>query len=358
MAHRIESTDHAFYGSEKPAWHGLGTLVAGQPTSADALRLAKLDWTVEKRRAYFQGSNAFQVADDCYITVRADTECALGIVGARYSPIQNVEAFALADELAGEGGARFESAGSLMNGRRVWMLAALPETIDVQGDRVNQYLLLSNTHDGSGAMEVLVTPVRVVCWNTLSWALSGTKSANRVSVRHTASAGERIQQARKILRTADTAFRATGDALNHLAETKVSARFRDAFLKALVPDPTDDKNRTRAENIRQDIRELATYRQIGASDPAIKGTAYGLYNGLTQWIDRERTTRTTSGRSVAESRLASTWFGSGADLRNRAANLLIDNLQYADADDILSLVDDPPAIPPSILDGIEIASRN
>ena len=136
----------------------------------------------------------------------------------------------MADDLVGEGGARFESAGSLKNGRRVWMLAKLPETATVADEELTQYLLLSNAHDGTRAMEVLLTPVRVVCWNTLSWAIREAKQ--KISIRHTENHDSQIRQAKAILDDAESYYAATGELLHKLADTKVDNRFAEAYLQA------------------------------------------------------------------------------------------------------------------------------
>ena len=324
MAHYFES---GFFGSAKPAWHGLGVVVAGCPNSADALELAGLGWAVTLEPVYVSDGNGGRVEIEKWrATVRSDKPAgdparALGCVGARYEPIQNVEAFAMADELVGEGGARYESAGSLKGGRRVWLLAKLPASTDVQGDQLAQYLLLTNAHDGTRAMECLLTPVRVVCWNTLSLALR-RGAQHRVKLRHTRNVRDKIGEARRVLGLAGEYFQEHAQTMGELAQYRVDDAFRDAYLKALIPDPNGDASPTRARKARVQVGSLFHGSQFGQAEPALRGNAYGLLNAVSAFVDHYRTVRTTKGSTRAENRMESILYGSGSQLRDKAFGLL------------------------------------
>lgn len=155
---------------EKP-WHGLGTIVMEAPTSADALRLAELDWEVVQEPVYTGNQEPIK---GYKANVRSSDRKVLGVVSDRYKVVQNVDAFSFTDELLGKG-VRYETAGSLQEGRKVWLLARLPKEYVIAGERISSYLVFSNTHDGSGSVKVAVTPVRVVCNNTLNLALNTAK---------------------------------------------------------------------------------------------------------------------------------------------------------------------------------------
>lgn len=362
MAHELTSTDHAFYGRGEPAWHKLGTVIPGYATTAEAQRLARLDWLVSTEPAFVSVPGGYAEAPGAMLTVRSDLlgpDRVLGIVGDRYSPIQNRDLFDFLDTLAGEGGAKVDTAGSLKGGRLVWALAKLPTAMKIGADIVDRYLLVSTSHDGSAAMQATVTPIRVVCYNTLSAALHSSASdaraqmhkaragqpiaPNRITIRHTSAARERIKTAQRVLGNASASFERCAEVFGQWARKPVSRPYVNAFLRAIVPDPRGSASNKRAASIRQDIAELYSYRQIGARQPELAGTAYGLYNAVTQYIDRERSTR-GNGRSAAESRLDSTWYGSGAALRQQSANLLLETLDtYADFDggSPLDLVDAP-----------------
>ena len=163
MAANVETM---FYTREKP-WHGLGTRVEEAPASADALRLAGLDWQVLQEPIF---TDQGEVITGYKANVRDSDRRVLGVVSDRYRIVQNQEAFSFTDTLLGSG-VRYETAGSLQDGRRVWLLARLPREYIISGERISPYLVFSNTHDGSGAVKVALTPVRVVCNNTLNLAL-------------------------------------------------------------------------------------------------------------------------------------------------------------------------------------------
>ena len=307
-----------------PAWHGLGTVVSEAPDSAAALELASLDWTVELESVR---SNHGTLIPNAFTTVRTDLETSddrrfLGIVGKRYNPIQNTEAFSLADALIGESGARFETAGSLKNGRVVWMLAKLPDAQTIgTSDKLENYLLLRTSHDGSESLEALLTTIRVVCNNTLTAALSKTKAANRVKVRHTKSAKVNIDEARRILGIAKDHFEEQANRFQRMAETSVDSRFVEAFSKALYPDKQNQSN-TRAENARHSIRRIFSGNQTSGEST---GDAYGLYNALTEYLDHtasrpERTSKTQ--RQVAENRFTSILDGTIAKQRQAGFDLI------------------------------------
>lgn len=323
MSHEIWQLDNPFYGSRTPAWHGLGTVLEGQLSGEEAQEAAHLGWTVSMEPCYGRGGLAIP---DAFVTVRDDLAASddrrfFGVVGRWYTPIQNAEMFRLAEALIGEAGARFETAGSLKNGRIVWALAELPQGHEIRGDQVKNYLLLRSAHDGSAALEALATSIRVVCWNTMDAALRGTH--NRVKVRHTAGATVNLVEARRILSLARDHFEEQANRLNRLAEVSIDDRFVEAFSKALYPD-RDNQNNTRAQNARAEIKALFNGGQAGADHAAIRGTAYGLYNAMTEYVQHHTAPVTTkrSAREVAETRFESTLYGSHAAKRQRAFDLL------------------------------------
>ena len=189
MAANVETM---FYTREKP-WHGLGTGIAEAPNSADALRLAGLDWKVVQEPVY---TDAGKEIPGYKANVRDTDRRVLGVVTDRYRVVQNREAFAFTDALLGSG-VRYETAGALQEGRKVWLLARLPHEYIISGERISPYLVFSNTHDGSGAVRVAVTPVRVVCNNTLNLALRTAKRG--WSMIHTGDIRGKIQEAEDAL---------------------------------------------------------------------------------------------------------------------------------------------------------------
>ena len=159
-----------FYVREKP-WHGLGTEVSEAPASLDALVYAGLDWRVEQKEVYTEDGTPIP---GYKVNVRSTDHAALGIVSDRYKVVQNEAAFQFTDDLLGEG-VTYETAGALQGGRKVWLLARMPQRYVIAGDEITPYMVFMNSHDGSSGVKVAMTPIRVVCQNTLNLALDSAK---------------------------------------------------------------------------------------------------------------------------------------------------------------------------------------
>ena len=225
MAANVETM---FYTREKP-WHGLGTMVAEAPNSKDALRLAGLNWKVLQEPVYTENEELIQ---GYKANVRDTDRKVLGVVTDRYKVIQNEEAFAFTDTLLGEG-VRYETAGSLQEGRRVWMLARLPSEFIIGGERISPYMVFSNTHDGSGAVKTALTPIRVVCNNTLNLALRTAKRS--WSMIHTGDISGKIEEAKNTLLLADEYMTALGQEFEDLRKIKLSEKQVLDYIKILLP---------------------------------------------------------------------------------------------------------------------------
>ena len=225
MAANVETM---FYTREKP-WHGLGTMVAEAPNSKDALRLAGLNWKVLQKPVYTENEELVQ---GYKANVRDTDRKVLGVVTDRYKVMQNEEAFAFTDTLLGEG-VRYETAGSLQEGRRVWMLARLPREFIIGGERISPYMVFSNTHDGSGAVKTALTPIRVVCNNTLNLALRTAKRS--WSMIHTGDISGKIEEAKNTLLLADEYMTALGQEFENLRKIKLSEKQVLDYIKILLP---------------------------------------------------------------------------------------------------------------------------
>lgn len=225
MAANVETM---FYTREKP-WHGLGTMVAEAPNSKDALRLAGLNWKVLQEPVYTENEELIQ---GYKANVRDTDRKVLGVVTDRYKVIQNEEAFAFTDTLLGEG-VRYETAGSLQEGRRVWMLARLPREFIIGGERISPYMVFSNTHDGSGAVKTALTPIRVVCNNTLNLALRTAKRS--WSMIHTGDISGKIEETKNTLLLADEYMTALGQEFENLRKIKLSEKQVLDYIKILLP---------------------------------------------------------------------------------------------------------------------------
>ncbi len=235
------------YATREKPWHGLGTVVKEAPTSEEALRLAGLDWNVVQEPIY---TPFREKIDGFKANVRDSDRKVLGVVSDRYKVVQNVEAFSFTDELLGQG-VRYETAGSLSGGKRVWLLARLPRKYIIAGERISPYLVFSNTHDGSGSVKVAVTPIRVVCNNTLNLALSTAQRS--FSMIHTGNIGDKIQEAKDTLFMAESYMDQLGSEFETLRRQKLTDRQVQEYIDILLPmekNPTkmQEKNVIRLRN--------------------------------------------------------------------------------------------------------------
>ena len=246
MAAEVETM---FYTREKP-WHGLGTLVAEAPESRDALRMAGLDWKVLQEPVYTENDELIQ---GYKVNVRDSDRKVLGVVTDRYKVIQNEEAFAFTDALLGEG-VRYETAGSLQEGRRVWLLARLPREYIISGERISPYMVFSNTHDGSGAVKTALTPIRVVCNNTLNLALRTAKRS--WSMIHTGDISGKIEEAKNTLFLADEYMSALGKEFENLRGIKLSEKQVMDYIEILLPveENFTPQQKRGIERLRADMR--------------------------------------------------------------------------------------------------------
>lgn len=225
MAANVETM---FYTREKP-WHGLGTAVQDAPDSASALELAGLDWTVSQRAVVTEDGIRIP---GFKANIRDSDEQVLGVVTDRYRVVQNEEAFAFTDRLLGEG-VRYETAGSLQGGRRTWILARLPQRYIISGDEIVPYLVFMNSHDGSGAIKAAMTPIRVVCQNTLNLALASAKRS--WSTNHVGDIRGKLEDVRFTLLYADRYMAELGKTIDALNRQKISDRQIYEYIDALFP---------------------------------------------------------------------------------------------------------------------------
>ena len=317
MAANINSI--AWVGAQP--WHKLGRKVDALMNSSEALEYAGLDWTVRKENIYTR--NNIAPISRQYAMVRSDNNEALGIVGEYYKPLQNKEAFSFFDAVVQDKLAMFEVAGALGGGERVWMLAKLPGQIKVTNqDMIDKYVLLSNTHDGSSPVIMQITPVRVVCQNTLNLAMKG--DTNRFLARHTISLGGKVKDAREKLQIVNQWYAEFEQASQNLAKQYVTAKQLDQFLNELWPVPTEEEKAKTSKSIgiQDDIKMLFEHGR-GQELASVKGTKWALWNAVTEYTDHLRSTKMTNGfKTEDEARLNSQWFGSGRELKTKAFEVI------------------------------------
>ena len=281
MAALVESM---FSVREKP-WHGLGIIVKEAPTSEEALRLAGLDWDVVQSPIY---TNHGKV-EGYKANIRNTDRQVLGVVSDRYRIVQNTEAFSFTDELLGQG-VRYETAGSLMGGRKVWLLARLPREFIIAGERISPYLVFSNTHDGSGAVRVAVTPIRVCCNNTLNLALS--TAARSFSMVHTGDVKEKVSEAKQTLFMADNYMENLGREFERLRKQKISDQQVREYIDQLLPIEPGASSVT-VKNMKK-LRNDMAMRYFDAPDlKGVGNNAYRFINAVSDFATHAEPIRRT-----------------------------------------------------------------
>jgi phage/plasmid-like protein (TIGR03299 family) len=305
-------------------WHGQGISVETAQTAEAAIMLAGLNWTVSARDLFTRTDHpsvpSSLAVPEAKAVVKDDTNEILGVVGAKYKPIQNAEAFGFFDSIVGEGKAIYHTAGSLLKHRRVWMLAKLPEDIKFESsvthkeDLLKKYLLLATSHDGTLALKMFFTPIRVVCNNTLNVALNGM--ADGISIRHTSNATQKVREAQKALGIAQRYFEKFSTLTKILADTPFTSRQMKNLTELILPSEPGDEA-TKTQNIRNSIYSLWDGRGRGIED--FRGTAWAAFNAVTEYADFYKPVR---GEEQEERKLASIWFGTAANLKQKALDII------------------------------------
>lgn len=280
MAANVESM---FYTREKP-WHGLGTMVQEAPSSGEALVLADLDWNVIQK--------PIETADGIPVpgfkaNIRDSDGQVLGVVTDRYKVVQNREAFAFSDELLGEG-VTYETAGSLQNGRRTWLLARLPQRYIISGDEIAPYMVFMNSHDGSGSIKAAMTPVRVVCQNTLNLALDTARRS--WSTNHTGDISGKMEDARNTLLYAERYMAQLGQEVDRMSRKKLTERQVYEYIDALFPileNPTEQQKKN-ILRMKEDLKR----RYFDAPDLKHVGkNAYRFVNAVSDFATHAKPIR-------------------------------------------------------------------
>jgi phage/plasmid-like protein (TIGR03299 family) len=310
MAHDLETVNGqtAFASLRTPAWHQLGTVFDEEVSTKKMLELAHLDnWNVRLEDVPipdgFASDRSFSFVTRTNPFDKSQNDV-LGVVGERYVPLQNEDLFDFGDLML-DGGGRWETAGSIKGGRQVFGSLALErETIlDPSGvsDKINTYLLINTSHDGSVAIQASITPVRVVCANTLNLAL-GQRGRNgsvkqSFKIRHTASASGKVQQAREALGLANAYMDEFDIMAKGMIENEISKAKFDKIVALAYPAPTGEDKKGSHKKYESKI-DLINSIYVGANNNTISGTAWGAFNAMTERLDWYRTARGGSNESI------------------------------------------------------------
>lgn len=283
MAANVET----MFSTRKKPWHGLGTIVAEAPDSQSALKLAGLDWSVIQKDIVTVDGNRI---DGFKANVRDTDNQVLGIVTDRYKVVQNEEAFAFTNALLGKG-IRYETAGSLQSGRRTWILARLPHQYIISGDEITPYLVFMNSHDGSASIKVAMTPIRVVCQNTLNMALSTAKRS--WSCNHIGDINEKMEEARNTLLYAGQYMAELGKSIDKMNQQKLSDKKVYEYLDELFLAGKEVSTQQQ-KNI-QKMKEEVKIRYFDAPDlQHIDKNAYRFINAVSDFATHAKPLRERS----------------------------------------------------------------
>jgi phage/plasmid-like protein (TIGR03299 family) len=316
MSHGLMKDRMAYVGSVP--WHGLGKAVAETVTATEMIKAAGLDWRVWLQPApgarLLQGQ---QAAYDRYLVMRDPVEneavpVALGFVGSSYRELQNVDAFRFFEPFIADGYAQFHTAGALDNGQRVWVLAKLKDQILVgKEDLVDRYLLLSNSHDGSSAVSISFTPIRVVCQNTLALAQKNRVSA--ISIRHDRSLKSGLERAQQhqLKSLIEKVYSDAATLFGKMAAFEVKADQVETFLEVLFPKT--EQQRERNEEPERWTRIKRILKDESVTPPETRHTLWAVYNAVVRDEDYR-----PSREAGPEARLNRIWFGSGQALKLKA----------------------------------------
>lgn len=297
----IKKSDTMMSVRETP-WHGLGEVLKKPPkTIEEAVKLSGLNWEVEQHPVFAQINGKKVVMAGFKANVRMDTGQALGMVSERYKPVQNREAFSWLSSIFGSE-MHFETAGSLQDGRRTWVLMKIPDFVKVGGDPIGQYAFISNGFDGNTSVTTAMTPIRIVCQNTLSCALDLAKGRDQKRthvIRHLGDMESKIKEARNVLQITIDYYKGLKIVGDGLAKAKISEKKADQILKLIIPvdESLGDRAQENRNMSRADIMQIFKGEgRDGDTQGNAPGSWWCLYNAITEWSDWGRDERKDGGR--------------------------------------------------------------
>lgn len=321
-------------------WHGLGTPVENNMDVDSMLKAAGLDWSVSKRPIYFQKraedgelSMDLRVVPEEYALIRDSDEKVLDTVGENWNPTQNRDVFDFFKRFCEAGDMQMETAGALRGGRFVWALARIDSSFKIgKNDSTNGYLLLSQPHQFGFSLTAALTPVRVVCWNTITAALGSkldgsARGGASFRMVHSRKFDVEVKaQAERALGLAHESMKAFGHTAELLSGRGCKPDDAEEYFRAVLQleEPEDDTEAAQAEAEERENRNLKRFKEALLTAPGQKidtanGTWWGAFNAVTYCVDHE------FGRSN-DNRLFSAWYGRGSTLKRRALELAVERV--------------------------------
>lgn len=331
---------YSFASAKEVPWHGLGQIVESAMTSKEAITLANLDFEVGKLPIWGKypddiitklNKRGVEIPN-YFATYRQDSGLPFGIVKGRYEVVQNTEAFEFFDSIVHEGAAIYETAGALGNGETIFITAKLPYHMTIgKDDLIDNYILLTMSHDGTAAIEAMVTHIRVVCSNTLSAALATGK--HKVKIKHTASAHESLQRAHEIMGLTSTLVDKNQALFNELCKIDITEQEAHGYFYAMMLndgqldqlakqdwklDYVDTEIiSTKTKNIINSIKEYNIVG-IGQDLDTTKGTVFGAYNAIAGYIQNVKEYRND------EAKMENVLYGNEYTFNTKALKFAVD----------------------------------
>jgi len=311
MSHEIETMA---YAGEVP-WHGLGTKVSADLAPKQMMEMAGVNWKVAKRPSFVTFDGDMIETGTQALLRESDNKVLAPMVGENWEPIQNEEAFNFFNEFCLAGDMDMHTAGSLQDGKIVWVLAKIKESFDVLGkDQVDNYLLFSNPHIYGKSANVRMTPVRVVCNNTLNMSM-GMESVNEAVINHRKAFNP--ESVKETLGVAHEKFEQYKDAANFLASTRYTSESLITFLNTVFPAANAKKRLvTNFNELSTTAKRTAECLDTQPGANLFPGTYWNALNAVTYMTDHQL------GRS-ADARMASAWFGANQARKLKAVNTAI-----------------------------------
>jgi len=352
----LEHDDLAL-ANNTPAWHFRGNVLEGEMDSKTAIKASGLGWLVYLEPAYGESlerepfslrTGGTERVPGFYHTYRIvedpdgkKRKLRLGQVGKNYTVLQNWECFRALDEVCGEAGVKIETAGSLWNGREVFISAVFPDEIVIKDDRIKKFFVVRTTHDGTKSLIFYSTCIRPVCNNTVTLGINTAEL--KLYFRHTRNVSKRLEQgiARSVLTASADYWKKYGGVVSVLASKSIDEAFVGEWLREDVfPDPPGGNNAI-ATKRRDRVMDLFAGGQIGADMDAIKGTGWGALNALAQFLSWESPVRPRGGRDRDEAKFESDQWGNIAQKRqfgfkSLTARLGIEDAEYAEAAEVMA----------------------
>ena len=290
-------------------WAGIGKQLDKPETVHDAMVQAGMDWTVSKEPIFLEDGTELKER----AIVRSDNSNILGVVSSKWTPYQNEDAFRWFEPFVESNEVEFSTAGAFKQGRITWILARLNRDNSeiAAGDEVAKYLLLSNSHDGKLAVRVGFTPIRIVCINTLHSAHKSSAS-KMLRVNHSQHVRRNVTDIREIINTANADFEATAEQYRFLASRQINRSDLENYVKIVLGKENVEKDDISTRTKNQMAKIIALFDEgKGNKNPAIAGSWWAAYNGVTEWLSYER------GNSN-DNRMSSLWFGTNANVNKVA----------------------------------------